>query len=114
MIQGNVQDQNQIEYLNVIEYLVQPSGLVQVGIFLSIQKQFFKKIFLYNNINNSFIGWSDCTTTCGSDGIQKMKFECEPPDNEVFYDCGMEPISVRKCPNNPQCPSIGNFFQTCL
>ena len=43
-----------------------------------------------------------------------MKFECHPPDNEVFFDCGMEPISVRKCPNNPQCPSIGKKQTFCL
>ena len=52
------------------------------------------------------LGWSDCSSTCGSNGIQKMRFECEPPDGEVFYDCGIEPISVRKCQNNPTCPSV--------
>ena len=35
-----------------------------------------------------------------------MKYDCEPLDDELFYDCGMEPVSVRKCPNSPMCPSI--------
>ena len=63
-------------------------------------------VFNFKNIIFCPAGWSDCSSTCGSNGIQKMRFECEPPDGEVFYDCGIEPISVRKCQNNPACPSV--------
>ena len=83
-----------------------PAKWVSTGrYFIEIQKHIFKRYI--HVFFNSFIGWSDCTTTCGTDGLQKMKFDCQPPDNEVFFDCGMEPISVRKCLNNPQCPSVG-------
>ena len=53
------------------------------------------------------LGWSDCSVTCGENGIQKMMFECQPPDNELFYDCGMKPISVRQCPPQPPCITPG-------
>ena len=36
-----------------------------------------------------------------------MMFECQPPDNELFYDCGMKPISVRQCPPQPPCITPG-------
>lgn len=52
-----------------------------------------------------FVGWSDCSATCGPNGIQKVNFECVPPPGELFYDCGLEPISVRKC-NTLECPQI--------
>ena len=65
---------------------------------------FFIKKGTYSNFKFVLpLGWSDCSVTCGENGIQKMMFECQPPDNELFYDCGMKPISVRQCPPQPPC-----------
>ena len=43
------------------------------------------------------VGWSSCSSTCG-DGIERRIFECRPNDEtEIFYDCGLEPVSERRC-----------------
>lgn len=36
------------------------------------------------------VGYTPCSSSCGP-GLKKMKYECVPPEGEVFYDCGIQP-----------------------
>lgn len=91
---GNVQEKSQNPFRNATGCPARPSGLVQVRRY---QMWWFQKRAIFLS------GWSDCSSSCGDEGVQRMEYECLPPTGELFYDCGMEPISVRKCQNQPAC-----------
>jgi hypothetical protein len=53
-------------------------------------------------------GWSDCTATCGSNGIQYRSRTCILLDATPSYNCSGENIQVRKC-NDIACPMNGGW-----
>ena len=46
--------------------------------------------------------WTNCSSQCGV-GRQRRQFRCH--SEEVFYECGLEPIEERQCENYDNCPS---------